>query len=398
MRHPFRAPHRLSAGAGLLLLALGCGAAPMTPLTIAEDFNENLPLSQAVTKVNADRSITFRLFAPQARQVSVVVGALPRTRVSYPMEKNDQGVWQYRLASQSPNLYEYYFNVDGFRSIDTGSAMPKPQRQVNTSLVLVPGSLLDERAVPHGQVHGLTYHSKALGKERHLYLWLPPGYSQADKPLPVLYFYHGFGDTESSALVQGRFAQIMDNLLAEKKMTPMVVVFPDTETDVTEAVPENFPRQERRKEFYPRNAKAADRELVEDIIPLIEQSYRVRTDAEGRGIAGISQGGYQALVSGMNHLDQFRWLASFSGVTTVTVPDAGVAQALADPQRINRQLKDFTLVVGTDDDVTGKDINDLKKQLDEKQVKVDFHSYPKLGHEMDVWRPAYIDYVQKVFK
>lgn len=390
-----RLPRGLWLAAGLWLLPLPGSAAPLTHPT---DFDENLPLNQAVTQVNPDRSITFRLIAPHARQVAVVVGALPRTRIAYPMEKDTQGVWHYRLAPQPPNLYEYFFNVDGFRSIDTGSAMPKPQRQVNTSLVLVPGSLLDDRKVPHGEVHGLTYSSAALNKERHLYVWLPPGYESGTTPLPVLYVYHGFGDTESSSIVQGRFPQIMDNLLAEKKMQPMVVVFPDTETDSTGAIPENFPRQERRKVFYPLNAAAADQELMQDIIPLIEHRYRVRTDAEGRGIAGISQGGYQALVSGLNHLDRFRWLASFSGVTTVTVPDSGVAQALENPEMINQQLKNFTLVVGSEDDVTGKDINGLKQQLDEKQIRVTFHNYPKLGHEMDVWRPAYTEFVQQVFK
>ncbi len=114
--------------------------------------------------------------------------------------------------------------MDGFRSVDTGSRYQKPQRQVNTSLILVPGSILDDREVAHGDLRTLTYHSKALNAERRLYVWTPPGYSGTGDPLPVLYFYHGFGDSGLSAIDQGRIPQIMDNLLAEGKIKPMLVV------------------------------------------------------------------------------------------------------------------------------------------------------------------------------
>ena len=276
--------------------------------------------------------------------------------------------------------------------------MPKPQRQVNTSLILVPGSILDVKSVPHGEVRTLTYHSAALNSERQVAVWTPPGYSDASQPLPVLYFYHGFGDTGRSALDQGRIPQIMDNLLAEKKIAPMLVVIPDTETDAKGVVPEDYVTKDRRKEFYPRNAAAADKELTGDIIPLISKTFRVRDDAAGRALAGLSQGGYQTLVSGMTHLDQFGWLATFSGVSTTTVPNADVAKRFAEPEKINAQLKNFTLVVGEKDVVTGKDIAGLKSELEEKKIKFDYREYPNLGHEMDVWRPAYAEFVQKIFK
>ena len=269
---------------------------------------------------------------------------------------------------------------------------------MNTSLILVPGSILDDRAVAHGELRTLTYHSKALNSERRAYVWTPPGYTGTGEPLPVLYFYHGFGDSGLSAIDQGRIPQIMDNLLAEGKIKPMLVVVPDTETDIPEAVAENFPPQERRKTFYPLNAKAADKELMNDIIPLIDARFNVRKDADGRALAGLSQGGYQALVSGMNHLENFGWLATFSGVTTTTVPDAGVEAQLKNPQAINKQLRNFTVVVGEKDAVTGKDIAGLKAELEKQNIKFDYHEFPGLNHEMDVWRPAYAEFVQKLFK
>ena len=357
-----------------------------------------IAVSQYITQVNGDKSITFRLFAPDAKRVSVVTGATPDTFVSHDMAKDDQGLWTWKSEALAPNLYEYYFDVDGFRSVDTGSRYQKPQRQVNTSLILVPGSILDDRAVAHGELRTLTYHSKALNSERRAYVWTPPGYTGTGEPLPVLYFYHGFGDSGLSAIDQGRIPQIMDNLLAEGKIKPMLVVVPDTETDIPEAVAENFPPQERRKTFYPLNAKAADKELMNDIIPLIDARFNVRKDADGRALAGLSQGGYQALVSGMNHLESFGWLATFSGVTTTTVPDAGVEAQLKNPQAINKQLRNFTVVVGEKDAVTGKDIAGLKAELEKQNIKFDYHEFPGLNHEMDVWRPAYAEFVQKLFK
>lgn len=377
---------------------LGSAAVPSfaAPLPVTPDLS--VPVSQYVTQVNADKSITFRLFAPGAKRVSVITGSTPDSYVSHDMSKDASGVWSWKSGALAPNLYEYYFDVDGFRSVDTGSRFQKPQRQVNTSLILVPGSILDDRAVPHGDLLTVTYHSKELGSERRAYIWTPPGYNGKGEPLPVLYFYHGFGDTGLSAIDQGRLPQIMDNLLAEGKIKPMLVVVPDTETDIMQAIPENFPPKDRRKTFYPLNAKAADRELMHDIIPLVDARFNVRKDADGRALAGLSQGGYQALVSGMNHLESFGWLATFSGVTTTTVPDAGVSAQFSKPALINKQLHNFTVVVGEKDSVTGKDIAGLKSELEKQGIKFDYKAYPGLNHEMDVWRPAYAEFVQKLFK
>lgn len=359
---------------------------------------QDIPVSAWQTRVNPDRSISYRLYAPQAQAVSVVTGATPESLVSHAMQKDARGIWSWNSEPLAPDLYEYFFNVDGLRTIDPSGAMPKPQRQVNTSLILVPGSLLDVRQVPHGELHTLSYHSSALNTERQLYVWTPPGMEKMTKPLPVVYFWHGFGDSGLSAVVQGRIPQIMDNLLAEKKIVPMLVVMPDTETDAPGIVPEDYVPAERRKVFYPRNAEAADREFMQDIIPLISQRYHVREDAEGRALAGLSQGGYQALVSGMSHLNQFRWLASFSGVTTETVPNQAVSAQLAQPQQVNQQLKNFTLAIGERDSVTGADIAGLKKQLEQQGIHFDYDAYPQLGHEMAVWRPAWIKFVQKLFR
>lgn len=376
--------------------ALWSGSLMAIPLPVRPP--ETVPPADYLSQVNDDSTITWRLWAPAAKAVEVVTGATPDRYVSHAMSKDDRGIWSFTSEAVKPDLYEYFFNIDGFRSIDTGSAQAKPQRQVNTSLILVPGSLLDVREVPHGEIHTLTWHSSVLNRERQLSVWVPPGMEKSAEPLPVLYFYHGFGDTALSALIQGRIPQIMDNLLAEKKIEPMLVVMPDTETDLAEAVPENFAPASRRQTFYPRNALAADKELIQEIIPQIAERYNARKDAEGRALAGLSQGGYQALISGMRHLDRFAWLGVFSGVTTESVPDFRVAAQLKKNQAINRQLKLFTLVTGEEDIITGRDMTGLKALLDQNGVVTDWHSLPGLGHEMALWRPAYIEFVQKLFR
>ncbi|MGV1836455.1 esterase [Rhizobium rhizogenes] len=378
-----------------LFVVAGCVmSVPALALDAPASPPADRPLKEFVTSVEKDGSITFRLYAPSAKAVSVVLGS----RDPVALQRSDDGVWSAKSEPLKPNLYEYYFNIDGFRSIDTGANAPKPQRQVNTSLVLVPGSILDTRNVAHGDLRLVTLHSKALNSERQMYVYTPPGYTDASKPLPVVYLYHGFGDTVASWVTQGRAPQILDNLLAEKKIEPMIVVIPDTETDIPDAIAENFPGADRRKNFYPINADAADRELTQDLIPYMKKHYRVRDNADGRAVVGLSQGGYQALVSGLSHLGTFGWVATFSGVSTTTVPNKAVDAALNDPAKINKALRGFTVTVGSKDQVTGKDIAGLKATLDEKKIAHDYHEYPDLQHEMDVWRPSLVAFLEKVFK
>jgi enterochelin esterase family protein len=349
--------------------------------------------------VHPDGRVAFRLYAPRANRVALLLPTHEAGRAEpLPMARDADGLWSTIVGPLAPGLYEYAFDIDGFRSIDTGARCPKPQRQVNTSLVLVPGSILDVRPVPHGDVRSVTLTVHALGAERQMFVYTPPDYAESGPPLPVLYLYHGFGDTAASWIVQGRAPQILDNLLAEGRIAPMIVVVPDTETDIPTAIPEHFAPAGRRETFYARNAAAADRELVEDLIPYMARRYNVRDEASGRAVAGLSQGGYQALVSGLGHLGMFAWIGDFSGVSTETVPDDGIARALAQPAAVNRALRGFLVTVGTEDTVTGADIAGLKRILDARGIAHRYIDYPGLGHEMAVWRPSLIAFLETLFR
>ncbi len=130
----------------------------------------------------------------------------------------------------------------------------------------------------------------------------------------------------------------------------------------------------------------------------MQKHYRVRNNADGRAVVGLSQGGYQALVSGLSHLGTFGWVATFSGVSTTTVPNKAVDAALNNPDKINKALRSFTVTVGTKDQVVGKDVAGLKATLDDKKIVHDYQDYPDLQHEMDVWRPSLVAFLEKVFK
>jgi enterochelin esterase family protein len=359
------------------------------------------PLSDFITHTLPDGRVLFRLFAPQAHAVSLVFGNADPTRppTPRPMAKAEDGVWSLTLGPLEPNLYEYYFNVDGLRVIDTGTSAPKPQREVNTSLVLVPGSLLDARPAPHGELRSVAYHSQALGAERQMYVYTPPGYADSAAPLPVLYLYHGYGDTSGSWVYQGRAPQILDNLIAEGKAAPMLAVIPDTETDQGELVTEDFAVANGAalvQKFFVPNAQAADRELTEDIIPPVQARYRVRQDPGGRAIAGLSQGGYQALVSGLSHPDLFSAIGAFSPL--VTAQDVGYADGLKQPEAVNRAFTTFAIVSGDQDGLLREPIARFDEHLTQLGVHHEYRLIPGQGHDMDVWRPALIEFVQRVFR
>ena len=157
-----------------LFIVAGCVmSVPALALDAPASPPADRPLKNFVTSVEKDGSITFRLYAPAAKAVSVVLGSYDPMA----MQRGDDGTWSVKTEVLKPDLYEYYFNIDGFRSIDTGTNAPKPQRQVNTSLIMVPGSILDTRNVPHGDLRLVTLHSKALDSERQMYVYTPPGYT-----------------------------------------------------------------------------------------------------------------------------------------------------------------------------------------------------------------------------
>jgi enterochelin esterase family protein len=320
-------------------------------------------LSDKISQVLPDRHVTFRLLAPKANTVDVILGVKSgpyeaQGSTTAAMTKDANGIWSVTLGPLEPNLYEYQFRLEGRKIADPGNDMPKPQRQVDTSLLLIPGTppdFLDVQNGAHGTMRDETYYSTTLGKNRRVLVYTPPSYDRSHAPLPVLYLYHGFWDTRYSWVTEGRLAQILDNLLAEGKAVPMIVVVPEAHALPPEDIPgpDNTP-------YLAKNQRAVDEELFHDIIPFIETHYNISDEPRERAIAGLSMGGLQAIETGIVHLDYFRWIGAFSPGVRPAALSEEFKKALEDREKINKCMLLFDIVSGDDDKIVGEDVDEVR--------------------------------------
>jgi enterochelin esterase-like enzyme len=373
--------------------------ATLAPTPVATPIT---PLRDRLTQVLPDRRVTFRLLAPKANAVEVVIGIKagvyePEAATTAQMTKDTNGLWSATLGPLEPNLYEYQFNLDGCKIADPGNDMPRPRRQIDTSLLLVPGTppdFLDVQNGAHGTMRDETYYSTTLGKNRQILVYTPPSYNRSHAALPVLYLYHGFGNTRYSWVTEGRLAQILDNLLAEGKTVPMVVVVPEAH-----ALPPEDIVGADRSPYLAKNQQAVDEELFHDIIPFIEAHYNISDNPRRRAIAGLSMGGLQSIETGIVHLGYFRWIGAFSpGNMRPAALSEEFENALRDPDKINKNLLLFDIVIGADDKMVGEDVTKFEDQLKQANVEHTYTVLPGETHSMFVWRPALANFLQEIFK
>ena len=261
-------------------------------------------------EVQSDRSVIFRFRAPNAKEV--LLSREGTTRV--PMVRDEQGVWILRTEPLEPDFYGYSFIADGVALSDPNNSSLKPNLLNVQSMVHVPGpaSLPWEIAdVPHGAVDHRFYKSAIIGDQRDYYVYTPPGYDPTAKTrYPVLYLFHGFSDDASGWTAVGRAGIILDNLIAQGKAKPMLVVMTlgYGAPEVVERGGPGLRDLEVRSKNYNRFRDA----LFAEVIPEIEKSYRAIPDRHSRAIAGLSMGGAESLYIGLNALDRFEWIGSFS--------------------------------------------------------------------------------------
>jgi enterochelin esterase family protein len=346
-------------------------------------------------EVHADGKVTFRLLAPRAEKVLLNSGEMqPVLQVSStPLTKGDDGVWSVTVGPLPPGIYDYTFNVDGVTLTDPSSPHVFGNRQGSRGFVEVPGPKgkprLDEwRDVPHGTVSIHWYDSSASGGRRRLHVWTPPGYGkEPERKYPVLYLLHGSGDNDSHWMHIGRANVIADNLLAEGKMVPMLIVMPDGH--VRERPPGKLDEKMRLE-----LRQAFEKDLLENVVPLIESTYRVRTDAAGRAVAGLSMGSAQALAVGLGHPEKFAWIGAFSGA--IGREDTVLVRLRADPARANERIKLLWLAIGKDDTgVKGK--RELAEALKEMGVKHEYHE-TEGAHRWSVWRQYLGEFLPRLFR
>lgn len=239
--------------------------------------------------------------------------------------------------------------------------------------------------IPHGELSHLTYHSTSIGIDRNMMVYLPPNYSK-DKKYPVLYLLHGYGSNEYTWPYAGAAFTILDNLYAEKKIVPMVVVFPDGCAMAHEK--SDGTKIDQNADGY---WKFED-DFFKDVIPYVESHYSVKTGAENRALAGLSMGGFQTVTFGLKHLDMFTYLGSFSGIPQ----PKRLEELLTDPNDVNKKLKFFWVSVG-DKDWGLNTVLSSHQYLKSHNVKHLWHldSGP---HDFPVWRNDLYHFSQMIFK
>lgn len=364
------------------LFALGQAASAPSPATPARAPAAS---PSASPEILPDRHVTFRLKAPQANEVAVS-GQGFAGRV--PMSKDESGQWSATVGPFEPGIFEYSFTVDGVQMIDPGNSWIKPQRQPRTSILHIAGDppqIWDFQGVPHGTLHEHNYQSKTVGEMRRFDVYTPPGYERdSTTKFPVLYLIHGFGDNYAAWSVHGKAHWILDNLIAQGRAAPMIVVMPDGHP----IAPETRPRQEYGKA----NADSFEHELIDEIVPLVESTYRVRAEAAGRAIAGLSMGGGHSLQTGLRHLDTFAWIGAFSaGLPS----QERLSETIANADALNQKLKLFWIACGKKDSLVERN-RQFEAQLTEKGIH---HTWRETegDHSWPVWRRYLAEFAPLLF-
>ncbi len=261
-------------------------------------------------QVNADRTVTFRFRAPGAKEVLLALEGAQ----DVPMAKGVDEIWSLTTSPLEPDYYGYNFVADGVPLMDPNNWMVKPNYIWHSNMVHVPGptpAIWDETDVPHGIVHQHTYKSGVVGDIRDFYVYTPPGYDAKGKTrYPVLYLLHGYSDDASAWTAVGRANFILDNLLAQGKMKPMVVVMPlgYGAPEILDQSGNGIDNEELRLKNYDKFRQT----LLTEVIPQVEKAYRISDKREEQAITGLSMGGTESLYTALNNLDRFAWIGAFS--------------------------------------------------------------------------------------
>jgi len=341
--------------------------------------------------VHPDKRVTFRLRAPNAKEVFVEREGAGKLA----MQKDEQGVWTLTTDPLEPDIYGYSFSVDGVTHFDPSNpAATVPNLIHAASSLHVPGPASlpwEENEVPRGTIHRHFHHSSVVGDNRDLYVYTPPGYDpQAAKRYPVLYLLHGYSDDARAWTVVGRAHVILDNLIAAGKARPMLVVMP-----FGYGAPEILSRTGptiRDPSLRKRNEEKFRETLLKDVMPTVEKLYRVSTDRKSRAVAGLSMGGGQSLDVGLNARDRFAWVGAFSSA----VPDDPDAALPGLDANTKPPLRLLWIACGNEDFLTAANRKfwDWLRARQVPHTKVETPG----GHTWRVWRRYLPEFTPLLFR
>jgi enterochelin esterase family protein len=331
-------------------------------------------------EVNDDHTVTFRLKAPNAQKVVLPVGAIytANNLGNEPLSftKGDDGIWTLTIGPLKPDMYAYHFNVDGVQIPDPSNTCAAFTAMPPYSELIVHGdgpAYYDARNVPHGNVTRHIYHSDVTNGERELYVYTPPGYDPK-KEYPVLYLIGGSGELPSNWVYDGRVNFIMDNLLSEAKVVPMIIAIPNNQV-----IHRNHPKHaELTFDIF-------EKEMRNHVIPLVDNSYKTVRSPKGRAISGLSMGGRHSMFVGFRSLDLF---ANF-GILSAgdNEPEATLKPFLTD-SKVNEKV-DYLFVGQGTMEASGffnRRCQALHDALNNHNIKHEYYIGGSGGHDWGTWR------------
>jgi enterochelin esterase-like enzyme len=361
----------------------------ITLSSICSAQNNSKPASSNVRRaeypqITADSRAVCKLKAPDAQKVQLDLGK------KYDMVKNGEGIWEITTDPLTEGFHYYSLIIDGVAVCDPASETFYGMGRM-ASGIEVPfagDGYYQIKNIPHGEIRIKRYYSNVTNSWRQFYLYSPPGYNEnTGEKYPVLYILHGGGEDERGWTAQGKTDLIIDNLLAEKKAVPMIVVMPDG----------NMPMNS----FGVEALQAFEKELTQSIIPFVEKNYRVKTEAKFRALAGLSMGGIQTLYVGVNHTDMFSYLGVFSS-GWIQPMQSDLANSQYEFMRknvntINGNIKQFWISEGGKEDIAWKNGQLMRSKFDEMKIKYNYSEYPG-GHTWPVWRNNLYHFAQLLFQ
>lgn len=357
-------------------------------------------------QINANHTVTFRIVAPKAKKVTVT-GDWEANQGQGVLKKNKNGVWEYTTPVLPSEMYTYRFNIDGVTDIDPVN--PFTRRDVGNmfSTFFINDGYADYyqvKNVPHGNVISTWYHSNELNADRRLNVYTPPFYSKENKSYPVFYLLHGSGGDENAWLELGYLNRIMDNLIAEGKIEPMIVVMPNGNSS-KQAAPgetsENLSYKPVMTNLLPGSYKNGKYEhAFPEIVNFIDATFRTIPDKAHRAIAGLSMGGFHSLYISTNYPQYFDYVGLFSpGLDTtsldMTIPVyANLEQKLTNLKAAGNKL--FWIGIGNADKLLPF-TKDFCQKMDKTGMKYTYHESTR-GHLWCNWRQYLLLFTPQLFK
>lgn len=356
-------------------------------------------------EIHENNSVTFRVQAPNAKEVKLSGDWMPAESWvpgSVAMEKDDKGIWSFTTEILAPELYSYSFNIDGFKTTDPGNPFIVRDVASVMNIFIVGGGQADlykVNDIPHGSVTKRWYDSPGLGMDRRITIYTPPGYENGKEKYPVLYLLHGAGGDEEAWITLGRTAQIMDKLIAQKKVKPMIVVMPNGNV-IQDAAPGEGNTGFYKPQFMvPKTMDGTYEANFTDIIKFVESNYRVKADKADRAVAGLSMGGFHSLHISRYYQNTFDYVGLFSAAI---LPNQDVSSPVYKDidgtlkKQMENGYKLYWIGIGKSDFLFQGN-SDFRKKLDEMGFKFTYRE-TEGGHIWKNWRVYLSEFTPLLFQ